>query len=349
MSLYADAARWFQVTAPAAPRTFIKSEAFDTALLTLPLVTGLAAATVVVGDARLFTAVLIADLWLLGYHHVIATYTRLALGSGGFDRTRFLAVDLLLLVTAATLALVFTAGAWVVASAFLYLQWFHYTRQGYGIARMYFRATPEGQTAGARDPSADLVMYVVPLYAIAVRSATMGDLFLGLPVKAVVIPEPIISALGFVAAAAAAAWAARSLASFCRGTLDVLYSCFILSHLVIFLDAYIFIDDPNAGWLAINVWHNFQYVMVVWMANVKACAGVSEGGPLISRLGRPNRVAAYVLTCLAVSTAVYLVLGQFVSALGGGLAVTVGVYMSVNFHHYVVDALIWKRRPTRAT
>jgi len=33
-----------------------------------------------------------------------------------------------------------------------------------------------------------------------------------------------------------------------------------------------------------------------------------------------------------------------VSAMGGGLAITVGIYMGINFHHYIVDALIWKRR-----
>ena len=30
--------------------------------------------------------------------------------------------------------------------------------------------------------------------------------------------------------------------------------------------------------------------------------------------------------------------------MGGGLAITVGIYMGINFHHYIVDALIWKRR-----
>jgi hypothetical protein len=34
--------------------------------------------------------------------------------------------------------------------------------------------------------------------------------------------------------------------------------------------------------------------------------------------------------------------------LGGGLAVTLGVYMGINFHHYVVDALIWKRKRAAA-
>ena len=44
----------------------------------------------------------------------------------------------------------------------------------------------------------------------------------------------------------------------------------------------------------------------------------------------------------------YLVLNRFtVLVMGGGLAATLGVYMGINFHHYIVDALIWKRRSVR--
>ena len=102
------------------PRTCIKSEAFDITLLILPLATGLGAAAAVLANPVFFTPVLVANLWLLGYHHVVATYTRL-------PRNRVPAIGLLLAITAALLSLAFT-GAWVVASAFFYLQWFHYMR-----------------------------------------------------------------------------------------------------------------------------------------------------------------------------------------------------------------------------
>jgi hypothetical protein len=64
----------------------------------------------------------------------------------------------------------------------------------------------------------------------------------------------------------------------------------------------------------------------------------------VSRISQPHRVAAYFTTCLVISTVVYVVLGQFVAAFGGGLALTLGIYMGINFHHYIVDAFIWKRR-----
>ena len=122
-----------QGVAPAPPGPCIKSEAFDLSLLILPLATGLALQPPSSLPRPSLRCCCVADLWLLGYHHVVATYTRLAFTADTLRRNRFLAFDLLLLMTAATLALAFTAGAWVVATAFLYLQWFHYMRQGYGL------------------------------------------------------------------------------------------------------------------------------------------------------------------------------------------------------------------------
>ena len=334
----------------AAPRTYIRSREFDTTLLAAPIGAGLVTALAVTADPRLYPFLLVADLWLLGYHHVIATYTRLAFDTQSLRRNRFLAVDLLVIVTVVTLLVAMLAGAWVIATAFLYLQWFHYMRQGYGIARMYYRATPEGRVAGSRDLTADLAIYLVPIYGIAARSATMGDRFLGLPVKSIVLPDPIIMLLGVAAAAAVIAWMARSARAALNDTLDVRYTAFVASHILIFLVAYVFMANVNNGWLAINVWHNFQYVLVVWMSNARRYAGgIDPTARFLSRLSQPGRVKMYFACCLAITTFVYLALDRFTAlVLGGSLAITIGIYMGINFHHYIVDALIWKRRRAAA-
>jgi hypothetical protein len=343
MELAADA------TGAPVPRvqTPVYSAAFDRTLLAAPLAVGLTAAVAVGADPRLYTPLLFADLWLLGYHHVVATYTRLAFDAKSFVRHRFLAVDLLVVVIAATMALAFTAGAWVVASAFLYLQWFHYMRQGYGVARLYFRATPEGQVRGSRDLVTDAVIYLVPIYGIASRSATLGDTFLALPVKALVLPQTVVALLGTLAAMAVTAWVLRVARDARRGSLSPAYASFVASHIVIFYAAYIAIEDANVGWLAINVWHNLQYVLVVWMSNAKRFAGgIDPDARFLSRISQPGRSASYFGCCLAVSTIIYLLLGRVSAAvLGGGMAASLGIYMGINFHHYLVDALIWRRRP----
>jgi len=346
MAMYLDALRRTALPVAAAPKTYIWTESFDSTLLLAPLVAGLAAAAIVTADQSLYPILLVADLWLLGYHHVIATYTRLAFDGQSLRRNRFLAVDLLLAVTAVTLVVAMSAGVWVIASAFLYLQWFHYMRQGYGIARMYFRATPQGQRSGARDWAADLVIYLVPIYGIAARSASMGTQFLGLPVRALAVPDAVVALVGMLACAAAAVWFARAVRAVLNESVDIAYTCFILSHIAIFMLAYVVITDVNTGWLAINVWHNFQYVLVVWMANAKRYAnGVDPSARLLSRISQPGRVVAYFATCIGITTLVYALLNRFtVLVLGGGMGLTVGIYMGINFHHYVVDALIWKRR-----
>jgi hypothetical protein len=346
MAMYLDALRRTALPVAAAPKTYIWTDSFDTTLLVAPLLAGLGAAAIVSADQSLYPILLVADLWLLGYHHVIATYTRLAFDGQSLRRNRFLAVDLLLVVTGATLLAAMTAGVWVIASAFLYLQWFHYMRQGYGIARMYFRATPEGQHPGARDWAADLVIYLVPIYGIAARSSSMGTQFLGLPVRTLVLPDAVVTALAIFAGAAAAVWLARTVRDVMNERIDVAYTCFVLSHVTIFMLAYVVVADVNTGWLAINVWHNFQYVLVVWMANAKRYAkGVDPSARLLSRISQPGRAIAYFATCIGITTLVYGLLNRFtVLVLGGGMGLTVGIYMGINFHHYVVDALIWKRR-----
>jgi hypothetical protein len=327
------------------PRACIKNEAFDLGLLILPLAAGLGAAAAALANPGLFTTLLLTDLWLLGYQHVFASYTRLAFTADALRRNRVFAVDLLVLVTAAMLALALMTGFSVVATAFFYLQWFHYVRQGAGLARMYLRATPEGQIAGSRDVTTDLLIYLVPIYAIAARSSTIGATFLGLPVKALVLPDEAITALGFAAAIAGVMWILRSVVGFARGTVDTLYTGFVLSHVAIFLIAYVGIADVNTGWLTIDVWHNFQYVLLVWMMNQKEYAGgVDSSATLLSRISQPRRAIAYFFTCVAISTVLYLVLGSVVYAMGGGLTMAVGLYIGLNFHHYVMDALMWKRR-----
>jgi hypothetical protein len=142
------------------------------------------------------------------------------------------------------------------------------------------------------------------------------------------------------------AWLWRAAQDVRRGTFDALYAGFVASHAVVFLVGYVLIEDPNTGWLAINVWHNFQYVLVTWMVNAKRFAkGPDPEARFLSRISQPRRIVSYFGCCLAISTMVYLAIGYAgVFLLGSAVGVTLGVYMGLNFHHYIVDAVIWRRR-----
>ena len=64
-------------------------------------------------------------------------------------------------------------------------------------------------------------------------------------------------------------------------------------------------------------------------------------------ISRPGRLWLYLLTCFAIAAAVY---GGLLRAIDwlffAGVSATIVLYQIVNFHHYIVDALIWRtRRP----
>ena len=58
-------------------------------------------------------------------------------------------------------------------------------------------------------------------------------------------------------------------------------------------------------------------------------------------------IASYVLFCFAVSSIVYAAIAKIISTsdfLSAIPLVTIIVYQTINFHHYVVDGIIWKVR-----
>ena len=72
-------------TAVSRPREgMLRGTGFDLTFIVGLALMSLACATAVTAEPSLFVPLLLLDLWLLGYHHVIATFTRLA-----FDRESF--------------------------------------------------------------------------------------------------------------------------------------------------------------------------------------------------------------------------------------------------------------------
>ena len=71
---------------------------------------------------------------------------------------------------------------------------------------------------------------------------------------------------------------------------------------------------------------------------------------LISTLSKNNNVALYLGATLALSSATYFLIELYgvdaVSTVFGvsSVAAAMIVYQTINFHHYIVDASIWKMR-----
>lgn len=344
-----------QAAVPATPpaavsRGWLRSPAFDANFIglsaCLAMLTGIAALT----DRSLFRTLLFLDLWLLGYHHVVSTFTRLVFDRRSFTEYRFLVVELPLIIAAATLAAVMVCGTWILATAYLYWQWFHYVRQSYGIERAYRRKA---------DPHVRIDDYVttralslVPILGIVHRSWQQQPQYLGMDVRYLPVPGVVVGIVAALAAVAVGWWLCQSLLAAVRGRLAPAHFLYLLSHHAVFVVGYILISDITAGWLVLNVWHNIQYIMFVWWFNNSRFQDrIDPEAKFLSTLSQRKHVVGYVLFCLGVSTAVYLVVHQSTSSYmeNGLIPAAVTAMMIINFHHYVVDGIIWKRRRPAAT
>lgn len=320
---------------------WLRSQAFDLQFIVGIAVLALASGFAVAYDPRLFGPILFADLWLLGYHHVIASYTRLGFDAASRREHRFLILWLPLIVIAAVAGLAAGIGLWTLATIYLYWQWFHYARQSWGVSQVYRR-----KAGGAADDDprlAKLVFYAVPVWGILSRSHQDPGSFLGIRLEVIPVPEIAVNVAGAVAALTLLWWLATRLLMWWRGALPLAHTFYMLSHFVIFYVAYVLIPSIDVGWLVVNIWHNAQYIVFVWMFNANRFKdGVDPKARLLSTMSQPRNVWLYALVCLGLSTVIYLAVNNVLALLP--LVPLVVVYQTLNFHHYVVDGVIWKVR-----
>lgn len=323
---------------------WLKSRAFDLAFIRGIALLAVGSGLIVVMSPNLLVPVLLLDFWLLGYHHVVSTFTRLAFDAQNIRTYRFFVFGLPPIVFGVTFLLAFSIGVWSIATLYLYWQWFHYTRQSWGISKAYDKKAG-GQFTRNRLWSG-LTFYLVPTYGILYRSWQAPDQFLFQELRVIAVPELMVDIAGIAALISVTAWLATQVLAWQQGTLARAHAYYMLSHFTIFLIGYRLIDDITQGWLVINIWHNAQYIMFVWMFNNKRFqSGVDPSARLISWLSQSGNKLVYLAVCLGISTIVYAgILALAKMELTSGIPFAVLVYQTINFHHYIVDSMIWKLR-----
>lgn len=334
----------FAATVPRASWHWLRDVQFDLSfILGIPgvaLLTGL----VVVYQPHLFVPILIFDLWFLGYHHVIATYTRLCFDRKSFAEHWSLLVALLPAVAIATLAVAYWAGLWTIVSVYFYWQWFHYTRQSWGISRAY---RGKDRDALYEDGWLDqAIFYALPVLGILHRSNQDPGTFIGLELRVVPVSDLVVDTAAVAAFVLLAFWVLRRVQAYREGRLAEVHTLYMVTHYTVFAVAYLLIEDVTYGWLVINIWHNAQYILFVWMFNNRRFKdGIDPDAFLLSYISQPGRLWLYLLVCVLITGVIYWgILGALDSLFFAGLSATIVLYQIVNFHHYVVDAQIWKVR-----
>ena len=161
------------------------------------------------------------------------------------------------------------------------------------------------------------------------------------------MPEFAVYAAAAVTLATVGAWSFLRFKAFLNGEGPIAHTLYMLSHFIVFGMGYLVIEDITYGWLVINIWHNAQYVLFVWLFNTnKFKDGVSPKAKFLSTLSQPQNRLLYFGFCIALSTVAYLSTTAGIETLFQEMAVPAILvfYSALNFHHYIVDSYIWKMR-----
>lgn len=290
----------------------------------------------------MFVAVVLVDIWLFASPHVIATYTRI-----GFDKAQarkhwFLIFGLppIVLVLVTMVALAYELGG--LFTLYFVAQTYHVTRQSFGIARAYKRADPRDT---GPDRLAEGLIYLFPLWGLMHRCTTAPEFFYGYAIYLPPVDAALTGATGIAAIVVCAWWGYRQFRLALAGRLNAGHSLFVVSHLLVTAVAYLWVSDITSGWLVVNIWHNLQYLQFVWLQNVRRDAQGSVDTQALQRVVKPLKTAGkYLAVCLVLGAVMYEALsvaGQQLVWLG--LPTVFILHFTVNFHHYLVDGVIWKR------
>jgi hypothetical protein len=162
------------------PIGWLRNARFDLTLIVGVALLALTAGALVVLQPHWFYVLLALDLWLLGYPHVIATFTRLSFDMDSFRQNKYLVLGLPWIICAGTVAMGYFLGFWAVATTYLYWQWFHYTRQSYGIMRFYYRKSGPGGAVSSGVHSGSVMGRQTQAVTLRGLSSAFGNVFLAL-------------------------------------------------------------------------------------------------------------------------------------------------------------------------
>lgn len=341
----AFAADRVEVPAP----VWLRNPGFDGALIVGLAAVALSAGAVIAAIPAAVGLILLADNWLLGYPHVMSTFARVVPDRESLKRHRFLVFVLPFLVLAATVTLTAVFGIALIATIYFYWQWYHTMRQDWGVAQLYRR---KANGAVRENPVfAEAMFALVPLWGLLHRLTTAPTHFLypNLPIVVPHVPAALANGIGVLACAGLAWWLVCRVREALTGELVLTHTLFSASHYIIFIVGYILMDDVSGGWIVTNIWHTAQYLMLVWMFNENVVAKPQTKGWFWSVTQR-NRAPIYLSLCFLAAFVFYFAISRPLFWGASGIVLAVVLNQTVNFHHFITDAVIWraKRKPAGA-
>ena len=208
-------------------------------------------------DRRLLLPLLLADLALLAQRRTGALANRGGRGrnlpSAGGSRATWTRP----LLWTGLASLGFLVAAWLPATLYFYWQWLHGAQRSWSVLDSYRRRSDRDADLGDR-ALLTAAFYMVPAWGILHRCAQAPDNFIGLGLRLMPMPPPMVQVIGIAACGAVGLWLVERTWAWREGRLPLAHTLYVISHVAVFAVAYCVIEDIVAGWLVVHIWRTGQ-------------------------------------------------------------------------------------------
>jgi hypothetical protein len=274
--------------------------------------------------------------------HLVSSYLRAYSEDQEIKRYSLYTIYLPIFILVSLSLLVFKFGTawWILGSLYFYWQWWHHARQSFGLGRKFQKYS--GSISEPDKTFNDLAIWTAALAGIVLKSNASHDYYEGIPIRAVHLPNGLTYTLLAVLGSLILFYLARQIQL--KLTKGLFQRAFIIHWCV---QSFVFICFfgllPNdIGIIAASFWHCTQYITHVKNHQETKLHNGWLQHPVWKAIYAKENWLTYLIFLFSVSLAIPLFKLQLTSL--NLSALLFGVSMTITFHHYLLDAVLWSRK-----
>jgi len=276
--------------------------------------------------------------------HLMSTYFRTYTCKAEFERYKPYTLYLLILLIIGLALCINSFGfqfLWILGSVYFYWQWWHHSRQSYGLGRKY-QHSKEYQLSPLDSKLNDLVIWSVAILGIALKSNLAGDRYENIPIKVLHLPIDLIVFLLISVLVYIIFYLGRQLHLML--THKIVQGLFLIHWAI---QSFVFICffgllPTDIGIIAASFWHCTQYISYTHCHQQRKANSNMLQHPFWKNLFQTDNWMVYLGVLLAFSFLIPAFKVGFGALQLSSLALAFS--MGLTFHHYILDGLIWTRK-----
>ncbi|NQZ14046.1 MAG: hypothetical protein HRT94_04365 [Alphaproteobacteria bacterium] len=316
----------------------MRNPVFDSFFIFLPLAVAIVCAIFLKNDPTQTYLAIAGVFWIASNTHAFMTYVKAMWDQPSRKKYMPFFTWIPLLIFISCVSIWSLAGGAALVSIYYYTQLFHYVRQSYGLGGIYRKCSNDTTPSWLHQS----IIYMFPFWALLL-SMHHGFSFFKFEVYSFSIGIPLITIFGLATSMVVLIWLGHQIKNVIQRTFSMWYFLYVITHFIVFYIGLIYFEDKTQGWACMAFWHGIQYVLFVWNHFERISGKDAEGKITLFKPVAKN-VVLFTLVCgITSSGTIYLIKILLSGAFIWAVPVFFTFTLMLNFNHYLLDAIIWRR------